>query len=589
MEGEKKALALTSYFVSLPPAKQSVALIIFFGLFFGLLFSLAQYKTDFYSVINFAGAGVFALSVPALLCASIFFLLRRHAYFRRLAFLSLISLVLYGIFYLISAAVRPSHSQLSASILIVGYGLVFILWFLTSKFAFGLPRAAFAFAILQLLLNALFALSANQISLGVDPISSLLKFYFASFVFLIAAYLLFFILNAPMKRNLGLSSMDTLSMFLSQWFYGGRDLEGAFEEIGEGISTFVHVAGWKTKNGKCLFVVPYVHFGPFGNLGGSQLTSQIQKALSHEGEIFVFHPTVTHDFNPVSNEEAQKAVSAAVSAASSLHFTNAKGFVCSSRANTVRARCLYANNSAFLSYTRAPHTTEDVDFSIGLALAQSAQAHCKSAIIVDEHNAETGDVNTVGSGNPISFEMLQATESLFEKTPLPSALSIGWSSSSFSSPTVGSNGIKAASIKHAKGIYSIMLFDSNGIVPSFREQLIRELEACAKASGFGASVEIFTTDTHEINTVKGVLNPLGKANRQEILSECKKLLLSSLKNMQPASFAHSKEDFSLKVLGAKQSVEIISTLNSIVAIARIAAPLVLLGATGALLWALTKF
>ena len=58
MEGEKKAIALTSYFVSLPPAKQSVALIIFFGLFFGLLFSLAQSQTDFYSVINFTFYGI---------------------------------------------------------------------------------------------------------------------------------------------------------------------------------------------------------------------------------------------------------------------------------------------------------------------------------------------------------------------------------------------------------------------------------------------------------------------------------------------------------------------------------------------------
>ena len=114
MEGEKKALALTSYFVSIPPARQSVALIVFFGLFFGMLLSLAQSKTDFYSMVNSVGAGLFALSVPALICAALFFLLRKRIYFRRIAFLSLVSLVLYGVFYLLSAAVQPTSQQLSS-------------------------------------------------------------------------------------------------------------------------------------------------------------------------------------------------------------------------------------------------------------------------------------------------------------------------------------------------------------------------------------------------------------------------------------------------------------------------------------------
>jgi len=330
---------------------------------------------------------------------------------------------------------------------------------------------------------------------------------------------------------LGLSSMDALSMFLSQWFYGGRDLEEAFEEIGESIRTFAHVAGWKTKNGKCLFIFPYVHFGPFGNLGGSQLTSQISKALSHEGEIFVFHPTVTHDFNPVSAEEAQKAISACKQAASSLSFSPAKGFVSFAKAGSVSAHLIAANNCALASYGRAPFTTEDVDFSIGLALMQSLNSRFKHAAVFDQHNAETGDVNTVGSGNPISFEMLAATQKLLAQHPPASKLSIGWCSSPFSSPCIeqprgaadlrsgtsrngislgcssqrpsvacladasvcsireaplpsmGTNGIKAASIRHAKGIYSMLLFDANGIVPSFREQLISELQQTAKQAG----------------------------------------------------------------------------------------------------------
>jgi len=48
-------------------------------------------------------------------------------------------------------------------------------------------------------------------------------------------------------------------------------------------------------------------------------------------------------------------------------------------------------------------------------------------------------------------------------------------------------------------------------------------------------------------------------------------------DMSDAKFFSSKKWFEIKVLGAKQSIEIVSTVNSIVAVAKIAAPIVLIG------------
>ena len=46
--------------------------------------------------------------------------------------------------------------------------------------------------------------------------------------------------------------------------------------------------------------------------------------------------------------------------------------------------------------------------------------------------------------------------------------------------------------------------------------------------------------------------------------------------MQPARFYSAKRWFDIRVLGAKQSIEIISTVNSIVAVAKIIVPLLLI-------------
>ena len=62
------------------------------------------------------------------------------------------------------------------------------------------------------------------------------------------------------------------------------------------------------------------------------------------------------------------------------------------RVGTVRASAFRINDSAFITYSRAPRTTEDVSLGLGLALIEKARKFCSSAAVVDEHNAETGDI-----------------------------------------------------------------------------------------------------------------------------------------------------------------------------------------------------
>ncbi|MBI5046125.1 DUF2070 family protein, partial [Candidatus Micrarchaeota archaeon] len=57
----------------------------------------------------------------------------------------------------------------------------------------------------------------------------------------------------------------------------------------------------------------------------------------------------------------------------------------------------------------------------------------------------------------------------------------------------------------------------------------------------------------------------------------KKALNSALNDSKSAKFYSDKQWFDIKVLGAKQSIEVISTVNSIVAVAKITLPLIFIG------------
>jgi putative membrane protein len=424
--------------------------------------------------------------------------------------------------------------------------------------------------------------------------------YLGSFVFLAALYAFFYVISAPMKKNLGISSMDALSMFASQWLYGDKGLEEVFDEMGEEAETLVWLCEFSGKQNRALFVVPYIHYGPFGNLGGSEFTHMISEALEkHElgkgtaskaetREVFVFHGTATHDFNPVSSSEIHKVVSACQRAMRKLRLAPGRMAFSCCRMGTVRASAYHINDSAFVSYSRAPRTTEDVSLGLGLALMENARRTCKSVGVVDEHNAETGDITSVEVGSPIGFEMLDATRKLFDTESKRSGFKFGCASGNISVETIGRNGVKLALFSQGKKLNALLLVDSNGIVPEFRAEIVDLFEHLGRECGCACRGEVMTTDTHQINTVRGVLNPLGSERRGDFCQLVRRLFYEANGRMEEVKFDSAEERFGIKVFGSGQSIEIASTINAVVAVLRIALPLILIASALVLLWALGK-
>lgn len=615
MESAKETLTLTKYFVSLPSARYLAGVIILVCIAFGIVMGpLVAGQWGVWQMLGGAASALWIVGLPSFISAAMLALLRRRVGLARALALSLLSAFVYLLFD-ISALAAKSSQAWGANLVFVGFGFSLLAWFSVLRFAFGLKRSAWIFSAMQLLLYSVFLLTSitvaissmpsgmevKPVDLALQPVDIAAKLALTATVFLAALAGLMFLASAPLKKNLGMTSSDALSMFLSQWLYGEKDLEGAFDEMGEEVQTLAGVAGFRTSRGTCVFVVPYVHFGPFGNLGGSQFSHQIASALKADGKttVAVFHGTATHDFDPVSTGELPRVVEACRAGIGKFQYKKAVWSYSHGKEGDSQCHFLEINNKAFAAFTRAPLSTEDVNFSIGWALMNAAKGKVGEALVVDCHNSETGDVDYVESGSPIAFEMLGAMGKAMARTGKGEAMLAGWAEGFPQGiKALGSGGIKVMALadvrKKSAGRQSAFVFvvlDGNGVTSFVRERLIGGIEKWGRAAGFDATAEIFTTDTHQMNTVKGVFNPVGAngdADYAELSSLVMELCAKAKTHLAPAEFDMRAESCRLKVLGPYQSAEIVSTLNSVVAVLKLALPAVLIITAVFLLWALER-
>ncbi len=572
MTNINKAVNLTSYFISLPPSRYMVAAMIAIGLVSGFMLDLGK------PIEQAALDGLMLLTLPALLVSVVIKLMLRKMPYRRIAATALGGEVVYALAYAISLLLVGVNAVWAQLVIIIGAALVFVLWYVIARFVFILKYRSILFAMIQLLFYIFFLGSNQALYVTDEPFFDVaVKFYISAFVLLAALVLFFFIINAPMKKNLGIQSTDAVSYFFSQWLYNNKDMEKAFRMVGEPAKTLVSLMAFRRKEDTVFFITPYVHFGPFGNLGGSEFSHLIAEDMDrrYKSRTFVFHGTVTHDLNPVSTSEMKKIIDAIDSSLAGAVYKDAKVSISTGTMDECRAQSLRVNNSSMIGLSRAPKLTEDINFGLGLSLIMEAQKHVEDAMVVDQHNSETGQITSFEPGSLIGYRYMNALKDSLTKEAKRNPLQIGVATRSAGSEVIGSAGIKVAVLSSSPD-YVIVLIDANGITPRFRDRIESEVKRVGREMDREFEVGVFTTDTHQTNMIKGVLNPL--TEEKDIISAIGDACKEAVNDMQPARFFSDTKWFDINVIGAKQSIEIISTVNSIVAVAKITLPLILIGA-----------
>ena len=543
----KRLVKVTDYFFGLPDSLSSLAFIILVSLAFGLI----QFGAA--GPLASAASGLLALAIPGILVSAATVSIRPRIGTKRLLFLSLVSALVYSLAFLL-------HLQA------VAFAVSFALWFAVSRIFFGLDDggslalAAFQFVSFAIP-SAYLGLFGPQTQVAIAIATALGLSIASTLVFLSVMRLI----GLPFSRVFGLELMDGLSQFFGQWLYGSRELEQTFSRLGETVESEVGVLLFRAKSMELAILVPGVHFGPFGNLGGSRFSHMLASAISKGGrKAIVLHGTAGHELNPVAESEFGSLLSVTEKAISAISRTSPSCSFSAAKSGAETAYALRISENALVTLTRAPLSTEDISHEAGAALRGVALGYCGEAVIADAHNCETAEFEPVPENSAIASSYGDAirkalgSESLSRQKPLR----LGYAEAFPEHPSIGKGGVKLCLVESGRGhsAFAMLVFDANGILPEFRELLISKMSEMASGKLGEFLCEIYTTDTHEMNVRRGVVNAVGSVQKERLEKLAAGLFGSALANLSQAEAGMRVEKFRFRAFGKKSLEAMMSAI-----------------------------
>ncbi len=593
MSSTNNVMGLSKFIMTLPQTKISLFTMVFLSFIIGSIsFFIDPTPGSFSTDILYGGtAGVLIFGLSSIMSGAITqpwvnSLKGRKMKMKQSMFLALFSMAIILIIYLIGCGLSNFfEANYILNAIVFGCAMVFavrtlVIWG-TSNINFKNSVAISAIQpllIISMLIVVVF-LTTRLDNIGYFSVLGLiLKSLIAIIILVIAIYSFVLVVESPMRKNLGVGTLELLSLFISHITEGSSALEGVFEDIGEPIETVVGIVSFKTSKGiKALFLSPCVHPGPIGSIGGGNMPTTL--AESFDNFTMVTHGPSTHDFNPVSAKEIEKVEKTIKDALKDISYSEKASKFIRVSENNAKIGAQFFGNDLLLLATFAPKGFDDIDFGVGLSLMNLAKTRCNSenTILVDCHNSFKGEAGRVLPGNKEVFDLMDAIEKI-ECESKGDIIKVGCSYDSMDNFSktdgIGQSGIKVLVVNVENQNTAYILLDSNNMVIGYRDTIIEAV----KKLGID-SVEVMTTDTHSVNTLAGGHNPVGSKKKEEILECIIQCTKESLDDLEPVSVGcKSARIKNLNIWGPTNSTELVSTISSIVAVSRIIAPLVLLSA-----------
>ncbi len=547
-----------------------VAPIFIVSLFFGLFITLDPGK--FYEAL-WIGLMLFALPayLSALISKPLAESLGGRLYLRRSMLLSFLSLIIVGLivgFFALLEAIINLAIALSV-VLIFAYSAILWLRHLSiittshSNHARSLPASITQPVLGMIVVAVLYPpFGLNEIALAVIFL----------LIFFLTMLLYTSLVTSPMRRSFNVDGLAMVRYSLDHLTEGGREgasgVEAFFESFSEKVDVHLGLIAFKKgKAIKSLLVVPSVHPGPFGTLGGSDLPIKLVKGLKDlSSDVMVAHGAATHDFNLSSSKETEKILKRTRELLKTIQYNdNGSKFVRVRDSMEVCAQ-MFGENVMIL-HTSSPNPTDDVDYSTGKALLDKVKVQgFEDSIFIDAHNcAEKGSgciyYGTEKSNGLIDLASLAAEKAKQNRT---SGIEAGYSQrQGFEAVKgIGACGIQVLVIQTGGQRTAYILFDGNNMVPGLREGIIEAVK------GMVDEAEVLTTDNHAVNATIGGFNPVGlRMEESELIKISKELVGEAIKDHEDVNvgFATGLVE-GVQVFGHENVARLTSTVNSTMSI-----------------------
>jgi putative membrane protein len=529
-------------------------------------------------------------------------LLKKDAVFdlRRTMALSIFCWVIWLLFLFIGSSISAATSDLRwwMRLSLLGFSATLILRFIVFNAVSSANRKRqFAASLLQPCLSVVpFLVFWTRIGPPVAVTVNMLAFLCSSVVIsFVASFSFLFLLNQVSKQTVGLQSVTLFRAFMLNWVSNlNAPFEELLEKLGEEREVEVSLMKFSSPRPKAIVVVPSVHPGPFKNIGSSLMPAMLKTYLEKElGCVAcVPHGLFGHEYDLASQLQNEKVISDVVASARSLEaqYGTASPFVTVS-SGLATACCQVFGKSAFISFTLAPKTIEDLPGELERFVHEEAEKRgLDLCVVVNAHNSIDGTAEIQES-----FASLKdaATKCLDNASLLmQSKFEVGAASvlpKEFSlEDGMGSGGITVIVLKTIQQKAAYVVIDGNNMVSGLRERILSSLRSMGIEEG-----EIFTTDTHAVNalvlTSQGY-HPVGEAMENEkLIAYIKDATSSALANLESVGVSfRSVKVPNVKVVGAKQLETLCLLIDKAIRRAKRAAVLVF-GISGLLLMLLLLF
>ncbi len=339
----------------------------------------------------------------------------------------------------------------------------------------------------------------------------------------VAVYIFLLSIDRLGKTTYGLPAMSLFRAFILNWVTNANDpLEKQLEELGQNADIEVSVLKFDAQKPKAAIIMPLVHPGPFKNIGSSLLPSLLKHGFEKEYSCNACTPLgiLGHELDLASQAQNQKILSEVLSKAKfDASSALASPFV-RAKDGCATASCQIFGDTAFLSFSLAPKTTEDLPQELGRVIIEEAKRlGLKHAVVVNAHNALDDVVDTdehLAELERAAFAVLKKASELPTKPFKVGAASV------FPEFTqkqgMGTGGITAIVVEVEKQKTAYVIIDGNNMIPNLREKILSSLSV----AGFDES-EVCTTDTHAVSalvTGSRGYHPVGEAMNHDQLISC---------------------------------------------------------------------
>ncbi|MFC5135770.1 MULTISPECIES: DUF2070 family protein [Haloferacaceae] len=424
-------------------------------------------------------------------------------------------------------------------------------------------------------------------------------------LYAVAVWAFLVAVERPWRRALDVSVLDFIRGFIGYAAEESRDLERFFERLGQEAVVPVSVLSFRTladdedpndrdgdpndRDGadresattdggavdpdrlgeeKARFVLPMIHPGPLGEIGGGDLPRRV--ALSAEGIGFPPHATAGHDFNLVSETEVDCVIDAADRALDGATFRREGTVPLSVESGESSMLAQRFGDAALAVSTFAPGSADDVDFAVG----QSARAEFRSdgvadVLLVDGHNCHTGlsgagpDLGHVTPGSKRSYDLYDAAGLAGEETAEAdrgrTELGVAWDPTGWTPEEgIGPLGVRVAVTRVAGVEAAYVLIDGNNMVPGLREDV---LSAVREATGVD-HVEVMTTDNHVVNRTRADNRVGGEVDADALCETVRSLAVDAREDLEPVAVGGGTERTTVTVFGNDRTETLATQANA---------------------------